>query len=250
MKNFLHYKIFMLKLPPLDLKKWVSVKSIIHNFDVNGMDPYTDARMRMVEEQLIRRDITDRQVLDAARRVKRHLFIDKKYWDQAYDDMPVAIPCSQTISQPYMVALMTQLIQPTKDKTVLEIGTGSGYQTAILAETCRQVFSMERHAELASRTEQLLRELGYHNIEIKVGDGSLGWPEKAPFDAIIVTAAAPEVPETLVEQLADKGKLVIPVGSQYRQQLQLILKRGDSYITKSICGCVFVPLIGQGGWAE
>lgn len=226
------------------------MKSIIHNFDANGMDPYTDARLRMVEEQLIRRDITDRQVLDAARRVKRHLFIDKKYWDKAYDDTPVAIPCSQTISQPYMVALMTQLIQPTKDKTVLEIGTGSGYQTAILAETCRQVFSMERHAELASRTEQLLRELGYHNIEIKVGDGSLGWPEKAPFDAIIVTAAAPEIPEKLVEQLADRGKLVIPVGSQYRQQLQLILKRGDSYVTKSICGCVFVPLIGQGGWAE
>lgn len=214
------------------------------------MDPYTDARMRMVEEQLIRRDITDQRVLDAVRRVKRHLFVDQKYWDRAYDDTPLAIPCSQTISQPYMVALMTQLIQPSPDKTVLEIGTGSGYQTAILAETCRWVFSVERHPELASQTELLLRQLGYHNIEINVGDGSLGWPEKAPFDAIIVTAAAPEIPERLVEQLVDKGKLVIPVGSQYRQQLQLVLKRGDSYITKTICGCVFVPLIGQGGWAE
>ncbi|MDZ7264760.1 MAG: protein-L-isoaspartate(D-aspartate) O-methyltransferase [candidate division KSB1 bacterium] len=214
------------------------------------MDPYTDARIRMVEEQLIRRDIRDPHVLDAVRRVKRHLFVDQKYWDRAYDDTPLAIPCSQTISQPYMVALMTQLIQPTKDKTVLEVGTGSGYQTAILAETCRFVFSIERHPELATQTELLLRELGYRNIEIKVGDGSLGWPEKAPFDAIVVTAAAPEVPEKLVEQLVEKGKLVIPVGDQYRQHLQLILKRGDSYISKTICGCVFVPLIGQGGWAE
>jgi len=214
------------------------------------MDQYFDARMRMVEDQLTRREIKDQKVLDAMRKVKRHLFVDKKNWDKAYDDTPLSISCSQTISQPYMVALMTEAIKPTGDKVVLEIGTGSGYQTAILAEICKQVYSIERHADLAAQTQALLQDLDYKNIEIKVDDGSLGWQEKAPFDAIIVTAAAPEVPESLVDQLADRGKLVIPVGAQHRQNLELVLKRGDSYIKKTICGCIFVPLIGKGGWAE
>ena len=214
------------------------------------MDQYFDARMRMVEDQLTRREIKDQKVLDAMRKVKRHLFVDKKNWDKAYDDTPLSIPCSQTISQPYMVALMTEAIKPTGDKVVLEIGTGSGYQTAILAEICKQVYSIERHADLAAQTQALLQDLDYKNIEIKVDDGSLGWQEKAPFDAIIVTAAAPEVPESLVDQLADRGKMVIPVGAQHRQNLELVLKRGDSYIKKTICGCIFVPLIGKGGWAE
>jgi len=214
------------------------------------MDQYFDARMRMVEDQLTRREIKDQKVLGAMRKVKRHLFVDKKNWDKAYDDTPLSIPCSQTISQPYMVALMTEAIKPTGDKVVLEIGTGSGYQTAILAEICKQVYSIERHADLAAQTQALLQDLDYKNIEIKVDDGSLGWQEKAPFDAIIVTAAAPEVPESLVDQLADRGKMVIPVGAQHRQNLELVLKRGDSYIKKTICGCIFVPLIGKGGWAE
>ena len=214
------------------------------------MDQYFDARQRMVQEQLISRGILDQKVLDAMRKIKRHLFVDKKYWDRAYDDTPLSIPCSQTISQPYMVGLMTELIQPDKDKKVLEIGTGSGYQTAILAETCQKVYSVERHDELAELAKRRLDELGYTNVELKIDDGTLGWEEKGPFDAILVTAAAPEVPEQLVKQLESHGKLVIPVGTQYRQNLELVLKRGDSYIEKIICGCIFVPLIGKGGWSD
>lgn len=214
------------------------------------MDQYFDARQRMVQEQLISRGIKDQTVLDAMRKIKRHLFVDKKYWDRAYDDTPLSIPCSQTISQPYMVGLMTELIQPDKNKNVLEIGTGSGYQTAILAETCKKVYSVERHDELAELSKKRLDELGYTNVALKIDDGTLGWEDKGPFDAIIVTAAAPEVPEQLVKQLESHGKLVIPVGTQYRQNLELVLKRGDSYIEKIICGCIFVPLIGKGGWSD
>jgi len=214
------------------------------------MDQYFDARQRMVQEQLISRGILDQKVLDAMRKIKRHLFVDKKYRDRAYDDTPISIPCSQTISQPYMVGLMTELIQPDKDKKVLEIGTGSGYQTAILAETCKKVYSVERHNELAELSKKRLDELGYTNVALKIDDGTLGWEDKGPFDAIIVTAAAPEVPERLVKQLESHGKLVIPVGTQYRQNLELVLKRGDSYIEKIICGCIFVPLIGKGGWSD
>jgi len=213
------------------------------------MDQFYDARMKMVENQLVKRGIKNQKVLDAMRTVKRHLFVDKKEWDRAYDDTPLAIPCSQTISQPYMVALMTELIEPDANKKVLEIGTGSGYQTAVLAEICKQVYSIERHQELAERSRKLLTELGYQNVEIKTGDGTMGWQEKAPFDAIVVTAGAPEVPDSLVEQLVDHGLMAIPVGTQFRQNLELVQKRGDSYISKTICGCIFVPLIGEGGWA-
>ncbi|UCE05507.1 MAG: protein-L-isoaspartate(D-aspartate) O-methyltransferase, partial [bacterium] len=183
------------------------------------MDQYFDARMNMVRDQLMRRGIENQKVLEAIRKVKRHLFVDEKEWDRAYDDTPLSIPCSQTISQPYMVALMTELIEPDEGKTVLEIGTGSGYQTAILAEICKQIYSIERHEELAEQAENLLKQLGYRNVEIKTGDGTAGWKEKAPFDAIIVTAGAPEVPDVLVEQLADRGNMVIPVGTQFRQNL-------------------------------
>lgn len=214
------------------------------------MNQLNDARRRMVHDQLVRRGIRHPAVLRAMRKIKRHLFVDEKDWERAYDDTPLSIPCSQTISQPYMVALMTELIEPEKKKKVLEIGTGSGYQTAILAETCGQVYSIERHRELADRAQQILQTLGYSNVEIRCGDGTMGWPEQAPFDAIIVTAGAPEIPETLVQQLVEGGLMVIPVGSQYRQNLELIKKRGDSYTTKTICGCIFVPLIGKEGWKE
>lgn len=214
------------------------------------MDPYVDARVKMVEDQLVRRGIKNQKVLEAMRTVKRHLFVDKKYWDRAYDDTPISIPSSQTISQPYMVALMTELIEPDENKVVLEIGTGSGYQTAILAEICKKVYSIERHTELVDQAENLLTKLGYQNVEIKAGDGTSGWKEKAPFDAIIVTAGAPEVPDVLVKQLAPRGRMVIPVGTHYRQNLELVKKRGDSYIKETVCGCIFVPLIGKGGWAE
>jgi len=214
------------------------------------MDPYADARRKMVEDQLVRRGIANQTILEAMRKIKRHLFVDKKEWERAYDDTPLSIPCSQTISQPYMVALMTELIEPDKNKVVLEIGTGSGYQTAILAETCKQVYSIERHQELAARAKNILKKIRYRNVEIKTGDGTIGWQEKAPFDAIIVTAGAPQLPDILVEQLIDRGIMTIPVGTQYRQNLELVQKKGDSYIKKTICGCIFVPLIGSGGWAE
>jgi protein-L-isoaspartate(D-aspartate) O-methyltransferase len=214
------------------------------------MDQYFDARMKMAKDQLQSRGIENQKVLEAMRKVKRHLFVDEKEWDRAYDDTPLSIPCSQTISQPYMVALMTELIEPDKDKSVLEIGTGSGYQTAILAEICKHVYSIERHEDLAEQARKLLKKLGYRNVEIKTGDGTVGWKQKAPFDAIVVTAGAPEVPDILVEQLKDRGMMVIPVGTHFRQNLELVQKRGDSYIKKTICGCIFVPLIGEGGWAE
>ncbi len=214
------------------------------------MDQYSDARMKMVEEQLVRRGIANQAVLNAMRKIERHLFVSEKEWDRAYDDTPLSIPCSQTISQPYMVALMTELIEPNEKMTVLEIGTGSGYQTAILAETCKKVFSIERHEELAAQAKNTLKKLGYQNVFIKTDDGTIGWNEKSPFDAIIVTAGAPEVPDILIEQLQDNGSMVIPVGSQHRQNLELVQKKGESYIKKIICGCIFVPLIGSGGWAE
>lgn len=214
------------------------------------MDPYYDARLKMVQEQLIRRGIKDQKVLDAMRKVNRHLFVDKKHWEKAYSDTPLSLPCSQTISQPYMVALMTELIEPDEDKSVLEIGTGSGYQAAVLAEICKKVYTIERHPELAEQAKELLGDLGYTNVEIKSGDGTAGWKEKAPFDAIIVTAGAPEVPDVLVNQLTARGMMVIPVGTHYRQYLELVKKRGDSYIKETVCGCIFVPLIGEGGWAE
>lgn len=204
----------------------------------------------MVEDQLVKRGIRNQAVLEAMRKIQRHLFVTEKEWERVYDDTPLSIPCSQTISQPYMVALMTELIEPDKNKKVLEIGTGSGYQTAVLAETCQQVYSIERHEELAEQAKIILKELGYQNVKIKTDDGTVGWKEQAPYDAIIVTAGAPEVPDIFVEQLVDRGIMVIPVGTHYRQNLELVQKRGDSYIKKTICGCIFVPLIGRGGWAE
>ena len=212
------------------------------------MKEFQDAREKMVLEQLIRRKIKDERVLDAMRKVERHLFVEEQDWKKAYDDSPLSIECSQTISQPYMVALMTELLELTGPEKVLEIGTGSGYQTAILAELCENVYSIERHVTLAEQTKNLLQELGYTNIEIRIGNGTLGWPEKAPFDAMMVTAGSPEIPDELVAQLKDHGKLVIPVGSTHQQDLSLVSKRGNSYISKSICGCVFVPLIGKKGW--
>ncbi len=214
------------------------------------MDEFFDARKKMVEEQLITRGINNQQVLKIMQKVQRHLFVDKDSLKAAYKDSPLSIDCSQTISQPYIVALMTEQIEPSKNKKILEIGTGSGYQTAILAELFKFIYSVERHKPLADKAEERLKHLGYKNIRIKTADGTVGWNEKAPFDAIIVTAAAPEVPDELVKQLKDRGKMVIPIGPHFQQNLEVISKRGDSYINKTICGCVFVPLIGKGGWKE
>ena len=183
-------------------------------------------------------------------KVPRHRFVPEDLYDHAYEDSPLSIGKGQTISQPYMVALMTECAAPEPDDRVLEVGTGSGYQTAILAELVREVYSIERIPELAERAEELLSRLGYENVSIRVEDGSEGWSEKAPFDAIVVTAGAPEIPDPLVEQLEEGGRLVIPIGSAHHQTLCTVKKERNRIRTEEGTGCVFVPLIGTFGWEE
>jgi len=205
-------------------------------------------RERMLAEQLVRRGIRDARVLQAIGKVPRHLFVDEALAGRAYGDYPLPIGERQTISQPYMVALMTEALELVGHERVLEIGTGSGYQTAILAELCSKVFSIERIKGLADRAVRTLDTLGNYNVLVRVGDGSLGWREEAPFDAILVTAAAPTVPEALVEQLAPKGRLVIPVGDVYNQELRKGVKGEEGMRWSDLGGCVFVKLIGDRGW--
>ncbi len=207
-------------------------------------------RKRMVQEQLIGRGITSTAVLDAFRTVPRHLFIEDGLVYQAYSDYPLPIAEGQTISQPYIVALMTQHLDVHQDDTVLEIGTGSGYQTAILAELCSKVYSIERLGTIASKARKLLDALGYHNVMIVVGDGTKGYAEKAPYDGIIVTAAAPYIPDTFKEQLKDGGRLIIPIGSEYVQTLMKVTNQGKSFKEESLGGCRFVKLIGEYGWKK
>jgi len=208
----------------------------------------TALRNRMVEEQLIPRGIFDERVLSAFRKVPRHAFIPDKSLENAYGDFPLPVGEGQTISQPYMVALMTQYLDLKPGDRALEIGTGSGYQTSILAELAKEVYSVERFAVLAERAQMVLNDLGHANIKIKVGDGTEGWEEFAPYDAIVVTAGAPAVPEPLVEQLAEGGRLVVPVGGGFSQTLTLVKKQEGKIAQEEICGCVFVPLVGRYGW--
>ena len=206
---------------------------------------------RMVRLQVESRDVRDKRVLAALRRVPRHLFLPAGSRGAAYEDHPVAIGHGQTISQPYIVAFMTELLELRGMERVLEIGTGSGYQTAILAELCTAVFSVERIPELAERARGSLRDLGYRNVLVRTGDGSEGWPEKSPFDRILVTAAAPEVPAALLEQIEDNGLIVVPVGDMKGTQELVIARKVGSRVSihKSI-GCRFVPLLGSGGFPE
>ncbi len=205
-------------------------------------------RERMVAEQLARRGIRDARVLRAMGKVPRHRFVDEALSGRAYGDYPLPIGERQTISQPYMVALMTEALELVGHERVLEIGTGSGYQTAVLAELCSKVYSVERIKALADRAIRMLDSLSYYNVLLRVGDGSLGWREEAPFDAILVTAAAPTIPDPLVEQLATKGRLVIPVGDVYSQELRKGVKEDDGMRWTDLGGCVFVKLIGGQGW--
>jgi protein-L-isoaspartate(D-aspartate) O-methyltransferase len=207
-------------------------------------------RNSMVESQLISRGIKDDRVLAAMRKVPRHLFVDESLIDRAYDDHALPIGEGQTISQPYMVAVMTELLGLKGNEKVLEIGTGSGYQCAILAELASKVYSIERVETLAIRARNLLDSLGYRNVEIKIANGTYGWDEKGPFDGIIVTAGAPEIPKTLVEQLVVGGRLVIPVGDRWSQVLIKVIKTPEGVITESVTGCIFVPLLGDLGWKE
>ena len=209
---------------------------------------FEEERSRMVEMQLLPRGITDESVLKAMGKVPRHRFVPADLTESAYEDRPLPIGEGQTISQPYMVALMTQCLELKGDESVLEIGSGSGYQAAILAELARQVYTIERIEELCNRSSEILNTLGYVNVNLKVGDGSEGWPKFAPYDGIMVTAGSPEIPEVLAEQVNEGGRFVIPVGGYYSQELAVVHKIHGNLERKDVCGCVFVPLIGKYGW--
>ena len=214
------------------------------------MVDFPKARVKMVEEQILSREIKDPRVIAAMKKVPRHLFVEEALQSQAYSDHPLPIGEKQTISQPYMVALMTEALQLTGKERVLEIGAGSGYQTAILAELAERVFSIERIRPLAIRARQLIYELGYFNVEIKIFDGTYGWAEEGPFEAIMVTAGAPDIPQALIDQLTIGGRLVIPVGDAFVQDLIRITKTGEGIKKEDLGGCRFVKLIGKYGWND
>lgn len=202
----------------------------------------------MVEEQIIARGVHDPRVIDAMGRIPRHEFVDPGMAAQAYLDHPLNIGFKQTISQPYIVALMTEGLGLTGSEKVLEIGTGSGYQTAILAELSRQVFSIERVTSLSNRARRSLYRLGYVNVNLRIGDGTLGWPEEAPFDAILVTAGTPQIPPAYLEHLGEGGRMVIPRGGAQSQELICVRKSGGQIREEIMVGCRFVKLYGRYGW--
>jgi protein-L-isoaspartate(D-aspartate) O-methyltransferase len=212
------------------------------------IDSFLTQRRSMVESQLRARGIQDERVLAAMFRVPRHEFVSEEHRDQVYDDHPIPIGEGQTISQPYIVAIMLEALALDPSDTVLEIGTGSGYQTALLAELVRQVYSVERYASLARAAQATLARLGFNNVEVVLGDGSRGLPDRAPFDAIVVSAAAPQIPPPLFEQLREGGRMVIPVGPAHAQELQLARKHEGQAVVISMEGCRFVPLIGSEGY--
>lgn len=213
-------------------------------------DLYRITREKMVETQIKARGIKDARVLQAMLKVPRHLFVDEALREQAYADTPLPIGEGQTISQPYIVAVMTEALELKGTERVLEVGTGSGYQTAILAELSLWVYTIEKHAILLEKAKKILFSLGYKNISFKLGDGSLGWKEVAPFDAIIVTAAAPQIPPPLVDQLSDNGRIVIPVGDEFSQVLIKGVKKEGKLYTQSLEPVRFVKMIGAYGFKE
>ncbi|RMH76626.1 MAG: protein-L-isoaspartate(D-aspartate) O-methyltransferase [Calditrichaeota bacterium] len=209
--------------------------------------PYQVLRERMVREQIEARGIHDPRVLRAMRKVERHKFVPEEYRDLAYEDHPLPIGEGQTISQPYIVALMTELLELDEHDRVLEVGTGSGYQAAVLAEICDSVYTIEIIESLGRRAEALLKELGYTNVKVKIGDGYKGWPEHAPFDGIIVTCAPTHIPPPLQEQLAEGGRMVIPVGERFTQELVLLRKENGKIIQREVIPVRFVPMLKEGG---
>ena len=217
-------------------------------FNVAQSDPYFDLRRGMVEAQLRNRGIRDMRVLEAMSQIPRHEFVAEEYRSQAYEDHPIPIGESQTISQPFIVAVSLQALRLRGTESVLEVGTGSGYQTALLAVLARRVYSIERHRALATGSEAVLNQLGLNNVKVIVGDGSCGLAEFSPYGAILVSAAAPAIPRGLFDQLGEEGRMVIPVGPQHSQELQLVRKVAGMPIVEVIEGCRFVPLIGAGGY--
>lgn len=209
---------------------------------------YKGTREEMVEQQLRERGIADEKVLSAMRRVPRHRFVDAALASRAYGDHALPIGGGQTISQPYMVALMSEALRLSGGERILEIGTGSGYQTAVLAEFTPRLFSIERHADLARSAAATLKDLGYANVILKTGDGTIGWPEHGPYDRIVVTAGAPDVPPALFDQLAEGGLLVIPIGDREVQTLEVIVKERGKALSRRLIECAFVPLVGREGW--
>ncbi len=208
---------------------------------------YAKQRENMVRHQVKNRGITDTRVLSAMSKVKRHVFVPEDYQNYAYDDRPLPIGYGQTISQPYIVAYMTQALQLEKKDKVLEVGTGSGYQAAILAEICDSVFTIEIVEELGKKSKNLLHSLDYSNVNVKIGNGYKGWPRYSPFDAIIVTCAPTHVPDPLKQQLAEGGKLIIPVGDRYVQKLHLFVKKNGELVEKDVLPVRFVPMVDEKG---
>ena len=212
------------------------------------IDRFSTVRERMVQEQLVRRGITDSGVLRAMSEVPRHLFVDDAMQAKAYGDYPLPIAGDQTISQPYIVAAMTQVLQLQGTEKVLEIGTGSGYQAAVLSRLCDKVYTVERINTLLAGARKVFDRLHYYNILARLDDGTLGWRENAPYDVIIVTAAGPQIPEPLIEQLADPGRMVIPVGERNVQELQYLTKKDGEITVQRLESVRFVSLIGEHGW--
>lgn len=211
-------------------------------------DQQREAREQMVDTQIEKRGILNPAVLKAMRTIQRHLFVPPDLAEHAYEDYPLPIGQGQTISQPYIVALMTSLLQPQPGQRILEVGGGSGYQAAVLAQIVEEVYTLERIGGLANRTQQAINQLEIDNIHLIQGDGSLGWPQAAPYDGILLTAAAPSIPQPLFDQLADEGRLVGPVGSRFRQMLQVWEKHGNRLEEENTIPVAFVPLRGEFGW--
>ncbi|MDI6694388.1 MAG: protein-L-isoaspartate(D-aspartate) O-methyltransferase [Anaerolineales bacterium] len=220
-----------------------------HRFTIDDT-LFVAEREQMVEEQIFQRGVRDPRVLEAMREVPRHCFVPPEYRYLAYTDGPLPIGSGQTISQPYIVALMTELLRLKGHEKVLEVGAGSGYQAAILSRLAREVHTIERHANLARQAARILSDLGLENVHVHIGDGTLGLPEHAPYDGILVTAAAPQVPGALLQQLADGGRMVIPVGGRGGQVLEVWTREGERYDYESVLPVAFVPLVGEQGWKD
>ncbi|MCD4788392.1 MAG: protein-L-isoaspartate(D-aspartate) O-methyltransferase [Bacteroidales bacterium] len=217
------------------------------NSQDSSKDQYATQREDMVRYQIKARGVKDKKVLDAMLKVERHLFVLPEYTSQAYEDHPLPVGEGQTISQPYIVALMTEVLGPDSTKKVLEIGTGSGYQAAVLAEICDSVYTIEIFESLGTKAKNLLKVLGYDNVKVKIGDGYKGWKEHSPFDAIIVTCAPTHIPQPLKDQLTEGGKMIIPVGESYAQELVLLEKKNGRIVQKDIIAVRFVPMINEKG---